>query len=77
MPSLTMPVCRLAATLACAAAIVSTQPAAAGDPLAKIAFGAEKLPAAPLSSIPIRRPNRNCPQPPSTWIWQKAICYAS
>jgi penicillin-insensitive murein endopeptidase len=47
-----MPVYRLAAALMCAAAIVSTQPAAAGDPLAKIAFGAEKLPAAgPAQSI--------------------------
>ena len=42
----------LTAAALCAAALVSARPAMAGDPLAKLAFGAEKLPASgPAQSI--------------------------
>jgi penicillin-insensitive murein endopeptidase len=52
MPSLTALARNLAAIAACAATLISAWPAAAGDPLAKTAFGAEKLPAAgPAQSI--------------------------
>jgi penicillin-insensitive murein endopeptidase len=52
MPSLAALARNLTAAVLCAAALVSARPAMAGDPLAKLAFGAEKLPAAgPAESI--------------------------
>jgi penicillin-insensitive murein endopeptidase len=52
MPSLAALARNLTAAALCAAALVSARPAMADDPLAKLAFGAEKLPAAgPAQSI--------------------------
>jgi penicillin-insensitive murein endopeptidase len=52
MPSSTLPARRLAAVLLCVAGMFSASPASADDPLAKIPFGAAKLPAAgPAQSI--------------------------
>lgn len=52
MLSLTVLARRLAIAAVCATATISARPATADDPLAKVAFGAEKLPAAgPARSI--------------------------